>query len=235
MKNNKQQEAPQTMLYTNTLFSNKEYNLNTKDQLRISEISASVQKSEVIPLDMIEATPTAIDKIDPQWLAFTLVCGLASGIFAMMALHTGLSVTHLFSALFFLASLGSLYTAFNNKIRSYTYHYANTNTPLFTLKGSQLNSFKLVQFVENLSELIQKSSTKEDIQAKHLLEKNIEKIQPSAEEQDYLTYTYHLDYLHASGLVDEASYRKIGQNISNRIFGREQKSESETNIINFPR
>ena len=227
---------PKTILYINALFSSKEYNLNTKDQLRISNASSSSQKSEVIPLDMIEATPVTHHKIDTQLLAFTLICGLASGVFAIMALRTGLSITSLFSALFFIMGLGSLYMGFNKKVPSYTYHYANTNTPLFTLRGSQTNSIQIAQFVETLTKSIQISSTSQDVaEINDQQEISFDKSEANSEEQEYLTYTYHLDYLYSSGLVDEVSYRRIGQNITDRIFGREKEKVSSTNIINFPR
>ena len=226
-----------TMLYINSLFSSKEYNLNTKDQLRISEASPTSQKSEVIPLDMLEATPVTLDKVDPQLLAFTIVCGLASGIFFIIALRTGLTITSVFSAIFLLVTLTSLYMAFNKKIRSYTYHYANTNTPLFTLSGNKTNSTEITKFVETLTESIQTSTIKEgaetDTQQDIPFEKS-EATEPTNEEQEYLTYSYHLDYLYKSGLVDEPSYRRIGQNITNRIFGREPQETTSTNIINFP-
>ena len=236
MKNTTQTHTPKTMLYINSLLSSKEYNLNTKDQLRISEASATSQKSEVIPLDMIEASPATLDEIDPQILAFTFVCGIASGVFAMMSWVTGISVTSLFSAIFFIASLASLYLSFNKKVRSYTYHYVNTNTPLFTLNGNQANSVEVAQFVKTLSESIQISTTSiDDTETNNPQETSFEKNESSSEEQEYLTYTYHLDYLYTSGLIDEVSYRRIGQNITDRIFGREKQETTSSNIINFPR
>jgi len=232
MKTTNPQKPPKTMLYINSLFSSKEYYLNTKDQLRIS----TTKKSEVIPLDMIEATPATIDKVDPQLLAFTLICGLVSGTFAMMALPTGLAITSLFSALFFMIGLGSLYISFNKKVRSYTYHYANTNTPLFTLNGNQEDSTKITDFVHTLTESIHISSTsKDDAEVSTPHETNFEKNESTSEEKEYLTYTYHLDYLYTCGLVDETSYHRIGQNITDRIFGREPQETTSTNIINFPR
>ena len=151
-------QAPKT-LYTKSFFTSKEYNLSNTDQLKISEASAVSAKSESIPLDLIEESPLTVEKINPQLVGFSLTCALASTVFYMLFVSTGLIVSSIFSGLFFIATFGALYMTSKMKIQSYTYHYANTNTPLFTLHSSQSNEHETSQFVNNLNGLIKASSS----------------------------------------------------------------------------
>jgi len=225
-------QAPET-LYTKSFFSSKEYNLSNIDQLKISEASAVSAKSESIPLDLIEEKPLTVEKINPQLVGFTLTCAFASAVFYMISVSTGQLVASVSSGLFLLATLGAFYMTKKMKIQSYTYHYANTDTPLFTLNSNQSNEHETSLFVDNLNVLIKASSEQEE-PAVDELSNVIDEKDADIHEQEYLAYTYHLDYLYASGLVAEDSYQTIGKNIADMVFNKVEIDKSDSNIIAFP-
>lgn len=221
-------------LYTKSFFTSKEYNLSNADQLRISEASAVSAKTESIPLDLIEQKPVTEEKINPQLIGFTLTCALASGIFYTLFVSTELLVASVFSGLFLIATLGAMYLTNKMKLRSYTYHYANTTTPLFTLNSDQSNDEETSQFVKTLSNFIQISNSQpEEPVAQVITDPNEEK-SVSDQEQEYLAYTYHLDFLYASGFVDESSYQQIGNSISEKVFNEIEIEVAGSNVIPFP-
>lgn len=226
-------QAPET-LYTKSFFTSKEYNLSYTDQLQISEASAVSAKSESIPLDLIEESPITVEKINPQLVGFTLTCAIASATFYILSLSTGSLVSSVFSGLFFLATLGAIYMTSKMKVRSYTYHYANTNTPLFTLNSSQSSEDETSQFVDNLNVLIKAQSEEPKEEMVYNLSTTNDDEVITDGEQEYLAYTYHLDFLHASGLVDELSYQKIGKNIMDKVFEDVETITLASNIIPFP-
>jgi predicted secreted protein len=238
-------KKPQTMLFTHSWFASKEYKLNSTDNnsshLSVSEASMSQATSEKFPLDMIEATPELVNKIDPQLLTFTLISALASGIFFTLSATTGLIILSLFGGLFLLATIASSIIASRNKMRSYTYFYMGSDTPMFTLTTKQADREKVEEFVKNLNHSIELSTRNSEKRNTVISSPKSANLPVKTEEQEYLAYTYHLDFLFASGLIDDESYLKVGHNISDRVFGNKQtsvKAVSETNnnsnIIHFP-
>ncbi len=233
--------TPQTMLYTHSWFTSKAYTLNSDENrhshLTISEASMSRASSEKYPLDMIAATPQITDKIDPQLFTLALVCAFAAGIFFTLSGVTNTVIVSLFSGLFFLSAIAAFYIAFKHKVRRYTYFYSGSNTPMFSLTTKQADKEKVEQFVKNLAYLIEKS--KQTHEANEIGTTNFS-TQYNHEEQEYLAYTYHLDFLFASGLIDNESYLKVGENISARFFGSKQtktelsETQKHSNIIQFP-
>ncbi len=232
---------PKTMLFTHSWFASKEYKLNHTDNslshLSVSEASMNRATSEKFPLDMIEATPKITNTIDPLLLTFTLICVLASGIFLTLSATTGFSILSIFGGLFVLAAIASTIIAFRNKVQSYTYFYTDSNTPMFTLTAKQADKEKVDAFVKNLNDSIEQSTQDNQLMGTA----NPSQPPVKTEEQEYLAYTYHLDFLFASGLIDDESYLKVGENISAKVFGRKKtsaeavsKTNTTSNIIHFP-
>jgi len=206
--------------------------------------------SEKFPLDMIESTPHLTTKIDPQLLTAALVSALAAVVFLTLSATTNLTMLSVFGGLFVLTTIAATVIGLRNKMRSYTYFYTDSNTPMFTLTSKQADKDQVEAFVKNLNHSIKRSTVDNE---------NMKTVKPSipslasqkplkmeqstnTEEQEYLAYTYHLDFLFASGLIDNESYLKVGNNISERVFGKKQSTESAlaetndtSNIINFPR
>jgi len=245
---------PKTMLFTHSWFTSKEYKLdsdtNTISHLSVSEASMNRATSEKFPLDMIEATPQLTNKIDPQLLTAALVCALAAGVFLTLSATANLTTLSIFGGLFVLTTIAAIAIGLRNKVRSYTYFYTGSNTPMFTLTSKQADKDQVEAFVKSLNHSI-KRSTADDENIKTVgstntslaSQKTPKKEQATnTEEQEYLAYTYHLDFLFVSGLIDDESYLNVGHNISERVFGSKQSTESAlaetngtSNIINFPR
>jgi len=240
---------PQTMLFTHSWFASKEYKLNNKDEnsghLSVSKASMNQASSEKFPFDMIEKTPQLENKLDPQLLSFMFISVLASSLFLTLSLTLGLTILSLFSGFFLLSAIVSFILASQNKVRSYTYFYMDSNIPMFTLTTKQADKEKVEKFVKNLDDSIKLAT------AEHEKVNTINPSQPTmqnenhtidSKEQEYLGYTYHLDFLFASGLMDDESYLKVGQNISEKVFGGTQEATQKTvaetnnrsNIIHFP-
>ena len=236
--------SPQTtMLYTHSWFTSKEYNLNYEDSnykhLTVSKASMNYAKSENFPLDMIEATPRVEKKFDHQFLAFTLISALASGVFLTFSASMNSAIISLLGGLFLLTTIGSAYIALQNKVRSYTYFYTGSDTPMFTLTSKKSDEEKVDMFIKNLSQSIKHSTTQSNEDTNSDTQLRVSNQTASNEEQEYLAYTYHLDFLFASGLIDNESYLKVGHNISERVFGSTQtetvsEPSNNSNIINFP-
>ncbi len=235
------------MLFTQSGFTSKEYKLksdaHTISHLSVSEASMSRATSERFPLDMIEANPQLANKIDPQLITAALVSALATVVFFTLSATTSITMLSFFAGAFLLSTIATIAIGIRKKVRSYTYFYAGSNTPMFTLTSTQSDKDQLELFVNNLNNSIKDSiANSKSMEMVEPTKPSLKKAQSTnTEEQEYLAYTYHLDFLFASGLIDNESYLKVGHNISERVFAKKQSTEhtlettNTSNIINFPR
>ena len=233
-----------TMLFTHSWFTSKEYRLNQEGHnynkhLSVSKASMKQATSEKFPLDMIEETPQIKNKLDHQLLAFTLISALTTGVFLTFSVSKHSFIMGLLGGLFLLATIGFTAITLRNKVRSYTYFYTGSNTPMFTLSSKKSDEEKVNTFINNLSQSISHSTTQSNEDISIGTQSRVQSQTNNSEEQEYLAYTYHLDFLFTSGLIDNESYLKVGHNISERIFGNIQtesitEPSNNSNIINFP-
>ena len=121
--------------------------------------------------------------------------------------------------------------SYKNKTIIYTYQFLDSNTRLFTLKGSFTGNKQVQMFVQKLNERISQLNIEENnIIAKKL---EIENKNSNNSEDNYVQFTKHLDFLFNHGAINDAAYKRIENKINDIIYGVTNE-KTLTNIIYFP-
>lgn len=216
-------------LYYNSLLSSRLLKIDTNDNLQIVELSPLKNRNEVIPLDLIDAKPRITNKPDSQLMLFGIVSALASALFFISSIYANQPWSMAFAALFLLSSIGAIFTAFKKFTTVYIYQFANTNTPLFTLRESFSENEQIKTFTDTLNERITNLSEESieestDNNSNKSTDKNDDK---------HSQYANHLDFLYNHGVINDVLYKRINRKINEKIFGIDDL-EPLGNIIHFP-
>ena len=216
-------------LHYNTLLSNQVFKIGSSNNLHIVELTPLRNRSETIPLDLIDANPLLKKKIDTHLLLLTFVSTLASVIFFVYAFYGHQTWVNAFGIIFLLSSLSTLFYAYKNRVISYTYQFANTNTPLFTLRECFSKNGQVEMFVSALNKRIVNVNEQADLDAISYFNNDNTNDSKSSE------CTKHLDFLYNHGFVDDALYHRINRKIHHKFFGKNEATKVTTeNIIYFP-
>ena len=228
MKNNTYYTSLNTLHY-NTLLSNQTFKIDSTNNLRMMELTPLRNNNETIPLHLMNANPLIKKNLDTHLLLLTLASALTSAIFFMTAFYTTHVGINAFSAIFLLTSLSALFYAYKHRVISYTYQFANNNTPLFTLRERFSQQGQVTQFVNALNKCIVSVKAKTDLDTVSYFEKNNTSDSKSSE------CSKHLDFLYNYGFVNDAHYQRINRKIQHKFFGKDDALKVPTeNIIYFP-
>jgi len=224
MKHNTYYTSLDTLHY-NTLLSSQVFKIDSKNNLHIVELTPRRNKNETIPLDLIDASPLIKKKLDTHMLLLAIVSTVVSIIFFVYAFFGHQTWASAFGTLFLLSSLSSLFYASKNRTVSYTYQFAHTNAPLFTLRECFSKNGQVKIFVNALNNRIVNIDEKADLDAVSYFEN----------ESKSSECIKHLDFLYNHGFVNDALYQRIDRKIQHEFFGKDDavKAPSE-NIVYFP-
>ncbi|MCF6190595.1 MAG: hypothetical protein L3J51_08950 [Cocleimonas sp.] len=228
MKHNTNYTLIDTLHY-NTLLSNQVFKIDSTNNLHIVELAPLRNKNETIPLDLIDANPLTKKKLDTHLILLTLVSTLTSAIFFVYAFYAYQIWANAFATVFLLSSLSTLFFAYKNRAISYTYQFANTNTPLFTLRECFSKNEQVKMFVNALNKRIVNVNEQTDLDSVNYFNNDNTNNTKSSE------CTKHLDFLYNHGFVDDALYQRIDRKIHHRFFGKNDAEKASTeNVIYFP-
>ncbi len=216
-------------LHYNTLLSNQVFKIDSTNNLHIVELTPLRNKNETIPLDLIDANPLAKKKLDTHLILLTLVSTLTSAIFFVYAFYAYQTWANAFATVFLLSSFSTLFFAYKNRAISYTYQFANTNTPLFTLRECFSKNGQVEMFVSALNKRIVSINEQADLDAISYFNNDNTNDNKSSE------CTKHLDFLYNHGFVNDALYQRIDRKIHHKFFGKDDAIKATTeNVIYFP-
>ncbi len=216
-------------LHYNTLLSNQVFKIDSTNNLHIVELASLRNKNETIPLDLIDANPLIQKKLDIHLLFLTLASTLISTIFFVYSTYGHQTWANASGTVFLLSSLSTLFFAYKNRAVSYTYQFANTNTPLFTLHECFSKNEQVKIFVNTLNKHIESVNEQAELDAVSYLNNDNTNDSKSSE------CTKHLDFLYNHGFVDDALYQRIDRKIHHKFFGKDNSEKASTeNIIYFP-
>ena len=234
-----------------SLFSNQKFEIDSKDNLHITEQSALKSHNEVVPLDLINPQPTSDKHLNKPLMLLALASALASSAFFASAILMGQLWAVAFGIVFWVFGMGTLFTSYKNGTTDYKYKFANSEAFLFSLSQPSSQNKQVELFIHALNErIINLNENNEQSSSADKVESNGEILDISDEKEVYMRskksqYMKHLDFLFNHGIVDEVLYKKLDKTINNRISDSENRFmtndsdifEGQTvpnNIINFP-
>ena len=221
-------------LHHNTLLSNQVFKIDSTNNLHIVEISPRRNKNETIPLDLIDATPLIKKKFDSHLLLLAFASVLASISFFSYATYAHQAWAYSFGITFILSSFSVLFYAYKNRSISYTYQFANTNTPLFTLRECFSKNEQVKVFVNALNKRIVSVNKKSNVEAVSYIDDTTNHIDNSCDSKSS-ECTKHLDFLYNHGIVNDVLYQRIDRKIHHKFFGNNDTVEAPSeNVIHFP-
>lgn len=216
-------------LHYNTLLSNQVFKIDSTNNLHIVELTPLRNRRETIPLDLIDASPLIKKKLDSHLLLLTLVSTLASIIFFAFAFYGYQAWASAFGLIFLLTSFSTLFYGYKHRAISYTYQFANTNTPLFTLRECHSENEQVKMFVTALNKRIVSVNENVDLDAVSYFDDHNTNESKSSE------CIKHLDFLYNHGFVNNALYQRIDRKIHHEFFGKDDTLKAPTeNVIYFP-
>ncbi len=241
-----------------SLFSSQKFEIDSKNNLHITELSTLKQRNEVVPLDLINPQPTSKKRLNKPLMLLALASTLVSGGFFASAIFMGELWTVAFAIVFWAFGMGTLIASFKNQTTVYHYKFLNTETLLFSLPESSIQNHQAKLFVNALSTRITslnaKNEQNETSDSPIFHEENITPLEIAIGTSDemglYLEgkksqYTKHLNFLFNHGIVDEVLYEKLNNKINKRVSDSENRFMTDendifvnqtvpNNIINFP-
>jgi len=224
-------------LYYNSLLSSQVFKIDSSNNLQIVELSALKSRNENIPLDMIDAEPKLSSKADRQLISFSIISAFLCATSLIAALYATQTWMIPFSVLFLLTSIVTAVASFKNKTIIYAYQYIDSNTPLFTLQESSSGNKQVEMFSHKLSERINTVNQAQEI-AKEKVKSDIKELSDNMiantkEDDNYLQFRDHLNFLYNHGVVNDNLYQRIDNKIKEVVFGLSNQ-EGQSNILQFP-
>lgn len=237
-----------------SLFSNQKFEIDSKNNLHITELSALKRRNEVVPLDLINPQPISKKRLNKPLMLLALASVLVSGAFFASAILMGQLWAVAFAIVFWVFGMGTLIASYKNHTTVYQYKFANTETLLFSLSEPSTQSQQVELFISALNKRIiclNETSEQSDSSDKtELSEEGITQLDFTEEMEIYTQgkqsqYMKHLDFLFNHGIVDEVLYKRLNKNINKRISDSENRFMTDepdsfdnqttpNNIINFP-
>ena len=237
-----------------SLFSNQTFEIDSENNLRITELSALKRRKEIVPLDLINPQPISKKCLNKPLMLLALASTLASGAFFASTIFMGQIWAVAFAIVFWIFGMGTLVAAYKSRTTVYQYKFASTESLLFSISESSAQNQQVKMFVNVLNKRIislnEKSERSESMNITALNEESITSLDNTSEIGIYTQgkqsqYMRHLDFLFNHGIVNEVLYKKLNEKIDKRIADSESRFmnvEPDTfddqtvpnNIINFP-
>ncbi len=227
-----------------SLFSSKEFKIDSNNNLKISELSPFSNRNESIPLDFISLQPVVKRKLDIHLTVLAIISSLASALFFITAIFANQLWAVSFAVVLYVISVGLIIVSYKKSSTTYRYNFVNTNTLLFTLYESFTAKNEVKKFIEVLNEKItslNKVVNKKD----EKITVNHDRSEEIYNDSKRAQYIKPLDFLYNHGIVDDILYEEltvqidIKTNDSQDIIRLIKNDNSGTkvpvdNIIYFP-
>ena len=217
----------QIFITNDSVFSTRKYKLENNGKLSIITLNAVHTRAETIPLDLIDPEPNIEHKPNNYWALISLVISVSSIITFGV---TDLISVPLLSALILL-SAALFVVALKNRMTTYTFFFANTQTKIFSIKGGEtlastneaIND-KADSFINNLKYAIYK------INKKHVPQ---QKFENDKDKYDFIKNK--LDDLYNYGVINNILYDRIKDNIREKTNTQKLSKQTKqlANVIVF--
>jgi len=137
-----------------SLFSNQKFEIDSKNNLHITELSALKRRNEVVPLDLINPQPISKKHLNKPLMLLALASTLASSAFFASAIFMGQLWGVAFAMVFWVFGMGTLIASYKSRTTVYQYNFANTETLLFSLSEPSTQNQQVELFVNSLNKRI---------------------------------------------------------------------------------
>ncbi|MEE9325833.1 MAG: hypothetical protein V3U71_00960 [Cocleimonas sp.] len=204
-------------IYTHTLFSTKEYKIDSENNLIINALSSSDSSHEKIQLFDISASPKHLNHHNKLWLLLALLTAIAAPLLLLTLGNIFLPI----STLLVICSILSTVAYSKNHTVEYRYIDSRSGKQRFSIKAtnskdkSTLNDF--IKILNNKIKELQNSTTRVK---KH---KTIE----------FKKHLEHLQELSNIGIINEVLYQNIHTRIEEMVYGADDRSD-QSNVIQLP-
>jgi len=231
-----------------SVFSNQKFEIDSKNNLHITELSALKNRNDVIPLDLINPLPTNKKRLNQPLMLLALASTLASSAFFASAVLMGQLWTVAFAIVFWVFGMATLIASYKNRITVYQYQLANTGTLLFSLSSPSTQNQQVELFIKALN--IKIISLTEKSEHMEFNEEDDVQVDIDGEMAIYTQgkqsqYMKHLDFLFNHSIVDEVLYKRLYKKINKKISDSENRFISDdldifddqtttNNVIKFP-
>lgn len=202
-----------------SLFSRQEYSIDSGN-LSILDISLGKNNKETIPLDLIDPQPK-ISKTKDRQLVFASIISLVIGIvFIILATTINVPIQQFIGFCFIAVSALFLMSSLKLQTTRYSYYYANTTTPLFTIDEARSDSN------ENAKEFISSLN-------KRLKKPKVIVNSRKSDRKNYNEFMNHVDFLYNNKILNDVQYDRMQEKVNEVVYGI-RKAKKMANVIQLP-
>jgi uncharacterized membrane protein len=204
-------------LYTHTLFSTKEYKIDSDNNLIINSLFSSDSSHEKIQLFDISASPKHLTHHNKFWLLLALLTAIAAPLIFLSLGNTLLPASILLgiSSILFAVSYTKNYSI------EYSYIDSRSGKQRFSIRATSAKEKNMVSsFIDTLNTTIESSQN------------SAEKVR----KYKTLEFKKHLEYLQTLsniGIINESMYQNIHARIEEVVSGTDNRSD-QSNVIQLP-
>ncbi len=144
------------------LFGKREFIIKDGDALLVRERSWSRQHETLIPLQVLDPSPTYSASFAVKWLLHSLFMGSLSGLMFYWAKTQSMLLLYLIAALFTGTTLVLLYRFFLYTTRLVIFRHAHTNENFLYLWRNKPDTQQFERFIDELSRLIRQQALASD-------------------------------------------------------------------------
>jgi hypothetical protein len=251
--NNNENTFLESLRYS-SLFSNQTFEIDSQNNLHITDLSAIKQRNDIVPLDFINPQPISKKHLNKPLMLLALASALVSSALFASTIFMGQLWAVTFAIVFWVFGMATLSASFKNRTTIYQYKFANTETLLFSLSEPATQNKQVKLFTDALNKRIINLNEQNEVNSRAEVDEEsaiqLDTVESPNEMDSYLEdkqsqYTEHLNFLFNHGIVDEVLYKRLNKKINQQISDSENrfmKTESDTfshqttpnNVINFP-